>query len=149
MARNMVFQQAAEYICVHLDQEMMYVKQHLELVTRKVTHRVSLIHLLAGKTRGASTKTLRIFTQVLLFPAAEYCAPVWSRSPHVKKCDVAINSSLRTISGRLKPTHEVQFIVLVGITPVGLRRKAVIIALVRKVVKYDWHILHDTTTQIV
>ena len=32
------------------------------------------------------------------------CAPVWSRSPHVKKVDIAINSSLRTISGCLKPT---------------------------------------------
>ena len=33
----------------------------------------------------------------IVFPAAEYCAPVWSRSPHVKKVDVAINSSLQTI----------------------------------------------------
>ena len=40
-----------------------------------------------------------------VFSAAEYCAPVWSRSPHVKKIDVAINSSLWTISGCLKPTQ--------------------------------------------
>ena len=32
--------------------------------------------------------------QALVFSAAEYCSPVWSRSPHVKKVDVAINSSL-------------------------------------------------------
>ena len=33
---------------------------------------------------GASAKTLRISTQALVFPAAEYYASVWSRSPHVK-----------------------------------------------------------------
>ena len=78
--------------------------------------------------RGASAKTLRISTQALVFPAAEYCAHVWSRSPHVKKVDVAINSSLRTISGCLKPTPVFQLPVLAG-----------------KAVKDDWHILHDTT----
>ena len=32
---------------------------------------------------------MRISTEALVFPAAEYCAPVWSRSPHVKKLDAA------------------------------------------------------------
>ena len=49
-------------------------------------------------------------------PAAEKCATVWSRSPHVKKVDVAINSSLR-------------------IAPAGLRRKAATLASARKEVK--------------
>ena len=35
--------------------------------------------------------------------------------------------------------------ILAGIAPAGLRRKAATIALVRKAVKHDWHILHDTT----
>ena len=39
----------------------------------------------SGTTWGASAKTLRISTQALVFPAAEYCAPVWSRSPHVNR----------------------------------------------------------------
>ena len=99
---RMVFQQAPKYLGVRLDW-MLNVKQHLEEVAGNVTSRVSLIRRLAGTTWGASAKTLRISTQALLFPAAEYCAPVWSRSPHVKKVDVAINSSLRTISGCLKP----------------------------------------------
>ena len=98
-----------------------------------------------GTNWGASVKTLRISTQALVFPAAEYCAPVWSRSPHVKKVDVAINSSLRTISGCLKPDPVFQLPVLAGIAPAGLRRKAATLALARKAVKHDWHTLHDTT----
>ena len=77
--------------------------------------------------------------------AAECCAPVWSRSPHVKKVDVAINNSLRTISGCLKPTPVFQLTVLAGIAPAGQRRKAATLAMARKAVKHDWHILHDTT----
>ena len=94
-------------------------KQHLEEVAGKVTSRVSLIRRLAGTTWGASAKTLRISTQALVFTAAEYCAPDWSRSPHVKQVDVE--------------------------PPAGIRRKATTLALARKAVKYDWIIMHDTT----
>ena len=131
-------------LAVRLDR-MLNFKQHLEEMVGKVTSRVALIRRLAGTTWGASAKTLRISTQALVFPAAEYCAPVWSRSPHVKKVDVATNSSLRTISGCLKPTPVFQHPVLAGIAPAGLRRKAATLALARKAVKHDWHILHDTT----
>ena len=142
--KRLVFKQAPKYLGVRLDR-MLNFKQHLEEVAGKVTSRVALIRRLAGTTWGASAKTLRIFTQAMVFPAAEYCAPVWSRSPHVKKVDVAINSSLRTISGCLKPTPVFQLPVLAGIAPAGLRRKAATLALARKAVKHDWHILHDTT----
>ena len=94
--KRLVLQQAPKYISVRLDR-MLNFKQHLEEVAGKFTTRVSLIRHLAGTIWGASAKTLRISTQALVFPAAEYCAPVWSRSPHVNKVDVAINSSLRTI----------------------------------------------------
>ena len=90
--KRLVCQQAPKYLGVRLDR-MLNFKQHLEEVAGKVTSRVALIRRLAGTTWGASAKTLRISTQALVFPAAEYCAPVWSRSPHVKKVDVAINSS--------------------------------------------------------
>ena len=63
----------------------------------------------------------------------------------MKKVDVAINSSLPTISGCLKPTPVFQLPVLSGIAPAGLRRKAATLALARKAVKHDWHILHETT----
>ena len=99
---RLVFQQAPKYLGVRLDR-MLNFKQHLEKVAGKVTSRGSLIRRLAGTTWGASAKTLRISTQALVFPAAEDCGPVWSRSPRVKKVDVEINSSLRTISGCLNP----------------------------------------------
>ena len=63
----------------------------------------------------------------------------------MKKVDVAINSSLRTISSCLNPTPMLQLPVLAGIAPAGLRRKAATLVLARKAVKHDWHILHDTT----
>ena len=65
----------------------------------------------------------------------------------MKKVDVTINSSRRTIYGCLKPTPVLllQLPVLAGITPAGLRRKAATLALGRKAVKHDWHILRDTT----
>ena len=78
-------------------------------------------------------------------PAIEYCAPVWSRSPHVKTVDDAINSSLLTIPRYFKPTPVFQSHILAWISPAGLRLKASTLALARNAVKHDWHILHDTT----
>ena len=63
----------------------------------------------------------------------------------MKKVDVAINSSLWTASGCIKPTLVFQLPVLAGIAPAGVKRKATTLALARKAVKHDWHILHDTT----
>ena len=142
--KRLLFQQAPNYLGVRLDR-MLNFKQHLEEVAGMVTSRVSLIHRLGGTTWGAYVKTLRISTQALVFTAAEYCAPVWSRSPHVKKVDVAINTSLRTISGCLKLTPVFHLPVLAGIAPAGIRRKAATLTLARKAVKHDWHIQHDTT----
>ena len=36
--------------------------------------------------------------------AAEYCAPVWSRSAHTSRVDVQLNSTMRLISGTLRST---------------------------------------------
>ena len=137
-------QQAPKYLGVRLDRTLTF-KQHLEDVRAKTISRVALIRRLAGTTWGATAKTLRVSTQALVFSAAEYCAPVWSRSPHTKKVDVAINNALRIITGCLKPTPIVLLPVLAGIAPAGLRREAATLALARKARKHDWHILHNTT----
>ena len=139
------FQQAPKYLGVRLDRTLSY-KQHLDEVRAKVTARVSLIRRLAGTTWGASAKVLRISTQALVFSAAEYCAPTWSRSPHAKKVDTAINNALRIISGCLKPTPVFYLPVLAGIAPAGLRREAATLALARKAQEHSWHLLHETTT---
>ena len=137
-------QQAPKYLGVRLDRTLSF-KQHLDDVKAKVTSRVSLIRRLAGTTWGASATTLRISTQALVFSAAEYCAPAWCRSPHVKKVDTVINNSLRTITGCLKPTPVSCLPVLAGIAPAGLRREAATLNLARKAQTHDWHILHNTT----
>ena len=142
--KRLVFQLAPKYIGVRLDQ-MLNFKQHLEDGAEMVTLRVSLIRRIVGTTWGASAETLRISTQALVFSGAEYCAPVWSRNPHVKKVDVAMQSSLRTISGCIKPTPVFHLSVLAGIATTGIRRKAATLTLARKAVKHDWHILHETT----
>ena len=117
--KRLVFQQAPKYIGVRLDrmltssntlkkwQERLHLESHSSVV-------------LLVQPFGASAKTLRISTQALVFTAAEYSAPDWSRSPHVKQVDVE--------------------------PPAGIRRKATTLALARKAVKYDWIIMHDTTT---
>ena len=138
-------QQAPKYLGVRLDRTLSF-KQHLEDVRAKVTSRVALIRRLAGTTWGASAKTLRLSTQALVFSTAEYCAPVWSRSPHAKKVDVDINNALRIITGCLKPTPVSHLPVLAGIAPAGLRREAATLALARKAQKHDGHLLHNTTT---
>ena len=55
------------------------------------------------------------------------------------------STALCGLSGCLKPTPVFQLPVLAGIAPAGLRRKTATLALGRKAVKHDWHILHDTT----
>ena len=125
------FHQAPKYLGVRLDRTLSY-KQHLEEVRAKVTAKVSLICRLAGTTWGASVTALRISTQALVFSVAEYCAPTWSRSPHAKMVDTAINNALRIITGSLKPTPVFYLPVLAGIVPAGLRREAATLALARK-----------------
>ena len=110
-----------------------------------MTSRVSLIRRLAGTTWGASANTLRISTQALVYSAAEYCAPAWCRSPHVKKVDTVINTALRTITGCLKPTPVSYLPVLAGIAPAHLRREAATLKLARKAQINNWHILHTAT----
>ena len=143
--KRLEVQQAPKYLGVRLDRTLSF-RQHLEEVKAKVTSRVALIRRLAGTTWGASAKILRISTQALVFSAAEYCAPVWCRSPHASKVDVAINNALRIVSGCLKPTPVSLLPVLAGIAPPGLRREAATLALAKKAQRHNWHILHNTTT---
>jgi len=56
---------------------------------------------LASSTWGASANTLQSSALALCYSAAEYCAPVWSRSAHTSQVDVQLNSTMRLISGTL------------------------------------------------
>jgi len=98
---------------------------------------------LAGSTWGASANTLRSSALALCYSAAEYCAPVWSRSAHTSQVDVQC-STMRLISGILRSTSLPWLPVLSNIEPPALRRKAATDKLVEKIVKRDsWPIQPD------
>jgi len=99
---------------------------------------------LASSTWGASANTLGSSALALCYSAAEYCAPVWSRSAHTSQVDVQLNSTIHLISGTLRSTPLPWLPVLSNIEPPALRRKAATDKLVEKIVKHDrWPIQPD------
>ena len=140
------FQASPTYLGVKLDRTLTF-RQHLENLSAKTSARVAMIRRLAGTTWGASTKTLRISTQALVFSAAEYCAPVWCRSFHTKKLDSTLNNALRMVSGCLRATPVNQLPILAGIAPPTLRREAAVLALSRKATNNEDHLLHQAATE--
>ena len=78
---SLQFQTAPTYLGVNFNRYLTF-RQHLENLSAKISTRVALIRCLADTTWGTSIKTLHISTQALVFSAAEYCSPVWCRSPH-------------------------------------------------------------------
>jgi len=105
----------------------------------KLKNRNNLLMKLAGSTWGASANTalLRSSALALCYSAAEYCAPVWSRSAHTSQVDVQLNSTMRLIPGTLRSTPLPWLPVLSNIEPPALRRKAATDKLVEKIVKHD------------
>jgi len=85
---------------------------------------IVLLRLLAGSSWGASATTLRTSALALCYSTAEYCAPVWDRSPYTKLIDVQLNESMRVVSGALHPTPLPWLPVLSHITPPHIRRMA-------------------------
>ena len=81
--------------------------------------------------------TLRSSALALCYSAAEYCAPVWSRSAHTSRVDVQLNSTMRLISGTLRSTPLPWLPVLSNIEKPAIRRKAATDKLVKKIVKHD------------
>ena len=59
-------------------------------------------------------------TLALINSAAEYCAPVWGRSAHIRLMDKPINNVLRLVTGCLRPTPTYNLFVLSGISPTEL-----------------------------
>ena len=89
----------------------------------KLEKRNALISKLAGTSWGASQEVLRTSALALCYSAAEYCAPTWTRSAHTNKVDVQLNSTMRTISGAMRPTPTQWLPVMANITPPHLRRE--------------------------
>ena len=85
---------------------------------------VNLIAKLAGTSWGASASTLRTSALTLCYSVAEYCCPVWARSSYTNLIDTQLHSSMRLISGCLKPTQLPWLPVLRNVAPPSLRRTA-------------------------
>ena len=92
---------------------------------------------------GAHTSTLRTGALALVYSAAEYAAPAWCRSTHVKKnLDVTLNDTMRIVNGCLRPTPVKYLLVLSGIAPPALRREYHTSMLVNKALLDNSHLLH-------
>ena len=109
---------------------------------KKLSARVSLLRRFAGTGWGASAKTLRTAALSLVYSNAEYCAPVWCRSVHIRLIDSVINDALRIVTGCLRPTPSVYLPVLSGIQPAELRRQGATLSLANRSSLDPDHILH-------
>ena len=92
-----------------------------------------LLRLLAGSSWGASATTLRTSALALCYSTAEYCAPVWARSPYTKLIDVQLSESMHSVSGAPRPTPLPWLPVLSHITPPHIRRSAATNQLLSKI----------------
>ena len=130
------------YLGVTLDRTLTY-KHHIEALRRKVNVRNGLLRCLAGSTWGAYTSTLRTGALALVYSAAEYASPVWSRSAHTGKLDVGLYDSLRIITGCMRPTETTFLPVLAGIVPPDIRRESQVARLTKMAMDNPSHLLHD------
>ena len=68
---------------VKLDRSLTFC-HHPKALRKKLSTRVSLLRRHARSGCGAGVKTLRISALFLVYSTAEYCAPVWCRSPPIR-----------------------------------------------------------------
>ena len=133
------------YLGVTLDRTLTY-KEHLEKTASKLKTRNNLLMKLAGSSWGARANTLRSSALALCYSVGEYCAPVWARSAHTKLVDVQLNTSMRLITGTLRPTPLPWLPVLSNIEPPPLRRKAAVDKLISKATdNTNWGLHNDIT----
>ena len=95
-----------------------------------------------GLGMGCCAKTLRIATLSLVYSAAEYCAPVWCRSAHIRLIDSVLNDALRIVTGCLRPTLTDYLPVLSGIQPAELHRMGATLSLAHRGSLDPNHILY-------
>jgi|UniRef100_A0A2S2QGY2 hypothetical protein len=97
-------------------------KHHCGNVRQKTHARNNLIRKLTGTSWGGDTSTVRTSALALCYLTAEYAAPVWARSCHTKKVDIALNETCRIILRSLKPTTVEEIQALSEIAPPDIRR---------------------------
>jgi len=108
--------------------------------------RNNLLSKLAGSSWGAQASTLRTSALAICYSAAEYCAPVWSRSSHTNLIDSQLNETKQIITGTLQPTPLPWLPVLSHIAPPHLRRQEATTKLLTKIELNDSLPLHKDIT---
>ena len=133
-----------KYLGITLDRTLTY-KNHLDQLSQKVSARNNLLRRLSGKTWGASFNVLQTSAVSLVYAPAEYCAPTWSHSTHTKKIDVALNSTMRIVSGCLRSTPVDYLPVVSGIVPPDIRRTSHPLKICAKAKANHNYLLHEIT----
>ena len=135
------------YLGVTLDRSLTY-KKHLESLQSKVNARNGLLRCLAGSSWGAYTSTLRTGALALVYSAAQYASPAWCRSTHTRNLDVALNDTMRIITGCMGPTETTFLPVLAGITPPDIRREACVTRITATAKNNSDHLPHNNVTSV-
>ena len=93
---------------------------------------------------GADADTPWTSALALCYSVGECCAPVWCHSAHTGLVNAQLNSTMRLISGTLRPIAFLWLPVLANIEPPALRRKAATDRLVAKACAQEsWPLHHD------
>jgi len=111
------------YLGITLDRSLTYVN-HCRNAGHKAQKRVNLLRKLAGTTWGANTALLRTTALALVFSAAEYGAPVFTRSSkNVAYIDVPLRAAMRVVAGVNQCTENAWLPVMSAIEPPHVRRE--------------------------
>ena len=107
--------------------------------------RNNLLRRLSGQTWGASFNVLQTSAVSIVYAPADYCAPTWSHSAHTKKIDIALNSTMRIVSGCLRSTPVDYLPVVSGSVPPDIRRSSHTLKICAKAKANHNHLLHEIT----
>lgn len=91
------------YLGVKLERSLTYGR-HIDKLRLKLATRNNLLRKLVGTSWGACASVLRITGLALVYSCAEYCSSSWLNSAHAKKVDIALNETMRIMTGTVQST---------------------------------------------
>lgn len=125
-----------KYLGITLDRTLSF-NAHLTKTSQKIKTRNNIIQKLTGTSWGANSNCLRISALSLVYSAAEYGSPIWLNSHHTQKIDTQLNTTMRLISGTLRPTPTEWLPKLCNIAPPQMRRQQSLLREYKKIMGND------------